>query len=88
MISNVIKKFDILATSLNVLHNYFNSLIQLFSELYLIRYFSKTVLSNHDIVNHVNRIVYFSTEFYKKTRVLYKSHKIHRFERVRMINVS
>jgi len=45
MISNVTKKFDILATSLNVLHNYFNSLIKLFSELYLVRYFSKTVLS-------------------------------------------
>jgi len=35
MMSNATKSFDILATSLNVLHNYFDSSIKLFSDLYL-----------------------------------------------------
>jgi len=33
IISNVIKNFDILATSLSLLHNYFDGLIKLFSDL-------------------------------------------------------
>jgi len=35
MTSDAAKNFNILATSLNVLHNYFNSLIKLFSDPYL-----------------------------------------------------
>jgi len=31
--SNIIKSFDILAIDLRILHNYFNSLIKLFSDL-------------------------------------------------------
>jgi len=48
MISNAAKSFDILATSLNALYNYFN-LTKLFSDLYLIKFLdtssSKIVLS-------------------------------------------
>jgi len=39
MMSNVANDFDILATNLNVPHNYFNSLIKLFSDLYLVKFF-------------------------------------------------
>jgi len=38
MMSNAIKSFDLLATGLNItifLHNYFNSLLKLFLDLYL-----------------------------------------------------
>jgi len=46
MTSNAIKNFDILATSLRVLYNYFNAPLKLFSDLYLTEfsYFSKTIL--------------------------------------------
>jgi len=37
--SNAIKKFNILS----VLHNYFNNSIKLFSDLYLVKFFSKTI---------------------------------------------
>jgi len=40
--SNVIKKFNVLATRLSVLHNYFNNSTKLFSDLYLAKFF-KTV---------------------------------------------
>ena len=43
--SNAIKNFNILATNLNTLHNYFNSLTKLFSDLYLIKL--KIILLNH-----------------------------------------
>ena len=36
VMSNGVNSFDILATSLNVLYNYFNNLIKLFSNLYLL----------------------------------------------------
>jgi len=36
--NNVVKNFDILATSLSVPHNYFNDLIKLFSDLYLAKF--------------------------------------------------
>jgi len=36
--SNDTKNFDILATSLNVLHNYFDSLIKLFSDPYVTKF--------------------------------------------------
>jgi len=36
--SNASKNFDIPATSLNVLHNYFDSSIKLFSSLYLAKF--------------------------------------------------
>jgi len=40
------KSFDILATSLSILHNYFNGPTKLFPDLYLLfKYFSKTILS-------------------------------------------
>jgi len=45
--SNVTKSFDILVISLNVLHNYFDSLTKLFSDLlskFLYRYFDKIVV--------------------------------------------
>jgi len=32
------KNFDILATSLSVLHNYFDDLIKLFSDSYLVKF--------------------------------------------------
>jgi len=35
MMSNAVKKFDILAISLNVLRNYFDNSLKLFSDLYL-----------------------------------------------------
>jgi len=34
MMNNIVKSFNILATSLSDLHNYFNSLTKLFSNLY------------------------------------------------------
>jgi len=36
--SNAAKNFDTLATSLNVLHNYFDNLIKLILDLYLASY--------------------------------------------------
>jgi len=54
MMRNSVKSFDILATSLRVLQNYFDAPTKLFSDLYLssctcyltkLLYFSKTVLS-------------------------------------------
>ena len=43
IMSNAVKKFDILATSLSVLHNYFDGLTKLFSDLYQAKFleFSK-----------------------------------------------
>jgi len=38
MMSDAAKNFDILATYLNVLHNYFDSLLKLFSDLYLTKF--------------------------------------------------
>jgi len=38
MTSNAVESFDILATSLSSLHNYFNSPTKLFSDLYLIEF--------------------------------------------------
>jgi len=38
MINNAARNFVILATSLNVLHNYFDSSIKLFSDLYLAKF--------------------------------------------------
>jgi len=46
MISSAAKSFDILATNLNVLYNYFNSLIKIiFRSSWIFRFFSKTILS-------------------------------------------
>jgi len=42
MINKIAKNSDILATGLNVLHNYFDSSIKLSSKIF--RYFNKTVL--------------------------------------------
>jgi len=36
--SDVAKNFDILATNLSVLHNYFDGLTKLFSDLYLAKF--------------------------------------------------
>jgi len=36
--SSAVKSFDILSTSLSVLHNYFNGITKLFSDLYLIKF--------------------------------------------------
>jgi len=36
--SNAGKNFDILTTSLNILYNYFDSSIKLFSDLYLTKF--------------------------------------------------
>jgi len=38
IISNAAKHFDILTTNLSVLHNYFDSLTKLFSDLYLAKF--------------------------------------------------
>jgi len=38
MISNAVKSFNIPATSLTVLYNYFDSLTKLFSDLYLVKF--------------------------------------------------
>jgi len=38
MMNNAVENFDILAISLNVLHNYFYSLLKLFSDLYLVTF--------------------------------------------------
>jgi len=46
--SNAAKNFDIIAISLSILHNYFDSLIKLFSDLSLAKFLdtsAKTVLS-------------------------------------------
>jgi len=44
--SNAAKNFNILATSLNVLYNYFHSSIKLFADLYLAKFlFQQNVLS-------------------------------------------
>jgi len=45
MMSNAVKSFDTLTISLNFLHNYFNNLIKLFSDLSFQIQISKTVLS-------------------------------------------
>jgi len=39
--SNAAKNFDVLAINLNVLHNYFDSAIKLFSDLYLTKFLDK-----------------------------------------------
>jgi len=39
--SNATKNFDILATGLSVLHNYFDNLTKLFSDLYLAKFLAK-----------------------------------------------
>jgi len=44
VMSNAAKNFDILATSLNVLHNYFNKIFKSVSN-YIFKYFSTTILS-------------------------------------------
>jgi len=36
--SSAVKSFDILTTSLSVLHNYFNGITKLFSDLYLTKF--------------------------------------------------
>jgi len=49
--SNSTKNFAILTTSLNVLHNYFDSSIKLFSDLYLAKFLDTSIkpfLSVHD----------------------------------------
>ena len=38
MNDNAVKSFDILGTSLNILHNYFDGLTKLFSDLYPIKF--------------------------------------------------
>jgi len=38
MMSNAAKSFDILTSSLSVLHNYFDSPTKLFSDLYLVKF--------------------------------------------------
>jgi len=38
IMSNIVKNFDILATSLSILHNYFDGLIKLFLDLYLAKF--------------------------------------------------
>jgi len=43
VISNAAKNFDILAISLNILHNYFDSSIKLFSNLYLPKFIEISV---------------------------------------------
>jgi len=63
MMSNAAKNFDILAISLNVLHNYFDSSLKLFSNLVKFLDFSKIVLfvickiCLFEIVNKIDNIV-------------------------------
>jgi len=38
MMSNAAKNFDILATNLSILNNYFDKSIKLFSHLYLVKF--------------------------------------------------
>jgi len=38
MMSNAAKNFDILAISLNILHNYFDSSLKLFSSYFLVKF--------------------------------------------------
>jgi len=63
VISNAAKNFDILATSLNVLHNYFDSSIKLFSNLYLPKFrdFSK-VLS---VLCLINELIFVNKGLYR-----------------------
>jgi len=42
-LSNAVKIYNILAISLSVLHNYFNSLTKLFSDLYLAKFLDTLV---------------------------------------------
>jgi len=44
MISNTAKSFDIPASNLNILHNYFDS-IKLFSNLYLVKFLDISAIS-------------------------------------------
>jgi len=45
MISNAAKNFDILATNLNVLYNYFDDLTKLSSNLYLAKFIEASAKS-------------------------------------------
>jgi len=43
MMNNAVKSFDILATKLSVLHNYFDSSTKLFPDLYLAKFLNTSV---------------------------------------------
>jgi len=51
MMHNATKNFDILAISLNVLHNYFNDPTKLFSDLYLAKFLDVSVKSFFPRIN-------------------------------------
>jgi len=44
MMNNVAKSFDILATNLSVLHNYFDGPAKLFSDLYLVKFLNTSTI--------------------------------------------
>jgi len=54
MMSNAVKNFDMPAANSSVLHNYFDSSIKLFSDLYLAKFLDP--LAKHDYLNvNINR---------------------------------
>jgi len=54
MISNAAKNFDILATNLSVLHNYFDSLIKLFS-VSIVKFFNTSAKPSKKISYMIRR---------------------------------
>jgi len=67
MMSNAAKNVDILASILNVLHNYFDSLIKLFSDLYLAK-FLDTSAKPFFPCNYYKAIIIHSTKVVNKIR--------------------
>jgi len=60
-ISNAAKNFYILAISLNVLHNYFDSSIKLFSDLYLVKFLEQNHSSACNIF--ISTITFYYTNY-------------------------
>jgi len=54
--SNAAKNFVILATSLNVLHNYFNNLMELFSQICLAKFLNISTKSFHVEFGNTRRV--------------------------------
>jgi len=53
LMSNAVKSFDVLATSLHVLHNYFDGLTKLFSDLYLAKFLDISTKSFFSFTIHL-----------------------------------
>jgi len=73
MISNAVKKFGILAISLNVLYN-FDSLTKLFSDLYLTEFLDPLAIFGIFCVDSLNKKA--TVRFNKKKLILQSLYKL------------